>query len=356
MEEGGAVIPYDLFNAEFGDDCWLSSDPAGNEYCSIAPSTGSCVPQTFSSVPLQPELVGDDEGLALIVHVSPDGGRVALGGLYDLEREVALYVVGAEGATTGRLLPLGGGPLTWYGSAPIDCSELPQPLPRDFVEIDGCYVRDDTRFVTEAETSVSNPPVHRTFSTEPADVIAHWCFASEGGPMPISEPKHALRATEVSIDEWNRGTRVRTGTGRYRYDAWQVGCRLITSRPETLYDTQRDDEACSFLDDGSGTARCLPTYRDIAMVAYTDPACTDRVAIKEDPPEPMKRYAQENAPLDGDRSLYEVGAELATGTAVYYHDSEPCISYHQGVGVSVYELGRVVPPEEFGLLRVEVQP
>jgi hypothetical protein len=362
VEEGGAVIPYDLINAQFGDYCWLGTDLEGNAYCQSS-GGGSCVSPTFASVPLQRELVGDDDGLALITYTSADGARFTLGSFYDLERGVELYLSDPpEGVNEAQLSPQFVGPLSWYGSAPMDCPalHLPQPQPRDFVGIDGCSVREDTRFLSTETSTPGTPPVRQIFSTEPVDATVYWCYGTEGGPMLMSEMKRVLRSTEISVDAWSRGTRVRAGTGRYQFDAWQVGCHLLMGRSEAIlrqvsvmYDTLRGDERCSFLDDGSGTGRCWPT--DVAKVAYIDPECMQPVAVNEFPNEPVRHYARENSAVVTNPPLYEVGALISSGTPVYIHDSEPCISYQMGVGWDVYELGSVVSPEEFGLLRIDVQ-
>jgi hypothetical protein len=356
VDEDGNAVPYDIYDTTAAATCQPFGANDGNVFCVVDPPIATfdpCHPVNLDGARLDVHLVDIGGGLATRVYAGADGSRFPANSFYDVDRQVRVDLAPITGQDDRPLLPPYGSStntVTYYESDACD------PSGSFFLAIDGCTLKDDTRYVRLGD---------RTFSTMPEDVTAYACYSIEGMRFVDSFALHALRAVEVPIESWKLGTATRAGVGRYRYRAWQVGCVVTPwQNPAVLFDTRLGDQPCSPAVAEDQVLRCLPA-QGTARAGFADAQCTQRVVIDQQP-NAKAPYLSEGLPsgvpnVQGPIRVWEVGSEIPGAGSfmnpVYEKTGSGCTLLDPLAGTVwiAYEYGSVVPPSTFGALRIEVR-
>jgi hypothetical protein len=234
---------------------------------------------------------------------------------------------------------------------------------RDLFRADGCRATDETKYLRVGGT-LESP---RVFRVESEDALAYDCLCVEGCVL-TSEVRHVLRAVEDEpVNSWKAAARVRAGTGRYRYNALEVGCAVIPEPDARFFDSALAGDECQIGLAEDGEMRCLPFIT--AYVAYADAQCTQRIAVRADAT-PVPHYALEGLSPSrgfpntaGAKRVWQVTGEGHANEPFFYQipgelnyqAPVACHAFSDATGWTTWTLGEVVPAAAFGVLRPELR-
>lgn len=374
VDEQGVQIPLPrgsaLFDAQLGLQCTLGQDDGGNTYCStdqrgLVDSYCQRVEGTPAGVRFSEEPPDSMLDLAPHVLVGDDGSRLATGAFFDRGRQVNLQLSAAEGyigagnyygvVGSGRLVPrrvswslLGNGVSHYQSASGCDGQSL--------FALRSCQVTSETKYVTmEGSQHVEglgesySLPVDRTFRTAYRTGVTAYSFYGPGQSLQTTVTD-VLVPTELPLETWPQAEVIRLGTGRFRYDAWRIGC-FTTRTNGWLHDTERDERCAPHGSDDN--LSCVP-IDDVGEIVYSDAACTRQVVVISHGRTP--KYAFNYREMLPDPTFFAVGGRLLDTSAVYQKDTQCSSLANSYPNPTKYELLDAIPPESFGALHVEVAP
>ncbi|MFY0566930.1 hypothetical protein ACN28E_24250 [Archangium lansingense] len=341
VEPGGAELPRGYFDVLRGEDCRVIRTPKGIGCLPLTLSPWCTDASLDDHVRLSREQEPIGSGLAVTAFVGEDGSRLYDEFFTDLRHETEVRIDGSA------LMPM---PFFLHYQSRLDCTV---DLALQECPFDGKFVSNQGR-------------IHRACS---GDFLAHhrcefqpprMCGEAPCQYKPPFAHTMVRFGSEIPLSVWQPipVTKVKLGTGRFRYTAYEVACAQVPVLREPLEDTLRGGRPCWPKSGPDGGMFCRPDISGV--VAYLDPQCTQRVArvffSKTDPVlvEEGPRQGMEYFP-EHPEHFYEVqprDAGVGSGTVYFVSTDGGCV---EGGTTSYRQLGEEVPFETFGRLDVELR-
>jgi hypothetical protein len=282
-----------------------------------------------------------------------DGSRVFATHLYDTAHDVPVSLSTSPTDFATRLLP----PLVSEEAAffhrPTDCFAR-DPIFKPLADFD-CDA-SALRFATDA---ANNDAVFQVAYTAGSTLYRCAGSASDFGPVAIKDP--LLGACRPSpLSDWASAALTPTPGARLTARIWKVGDAVLPlplttlaplAAPRVFSDPTLGID-CMARTASDSALRCLP--RALAGIAFSDAACTSRVAVPFDssPPRYASSISNPLTPRDVPTDVFPVGAQRPSAP-VYRLTATGC---QAGGTQTTYELGPELDPTTFAALELRDAP